>query len=168
MTTRRLVLIRHAKAAQGGLDIDRPLAEQGMIDAPAIGRWLIAQQVLPDRAVVSPARRAAQTWQLAGAQLASDTDLVVDERMYANTPEYLLQVIRETPAEVGTLALLGHNPSIADLADVLDDGDGEAGLRAELARKYPTSGVGVFELPCEWEQIDSGSGRLVGFAAPRG
>ena len=175
MTTplpRRLVLIRHAKATQGGIDADRPLAERGVADAVAIGRWLAEQSLLPDRVVVSPARRASQTWQLAcaelGAELGAAAEPVVDERVYDNTLGDLLRIVRESPPSVHTLALIGHNPSIAELASVLDDRHGESAARQEFAQKYPTSGIAVFELGIEWELVDFGTGTLRQFAAPRG
>ncbi len=167
-TPRRLVLIRHAKAAQGGIDAERPLAERGLVDAAAVGRWLAERNLLPDRVVVSPARRASQTWQLAGAELGPVARAVVDERVYDNTLSDLLRVVRESPPDVGTLAVVGHNPSIAELASVLDDRRGEPVARQELAQKYPTSGIAVFELGIEWEQVDFGTGTLRQFAAPRG
>jgi phosphohistidine phosphatase len=167
-TVRRLVLIRHAKAVQGGIDAERPLAERGLVDAPAVGRWLAEHDLQPDRVVVSPARRASQTWQLAAAELGASAEPVVDERVYDNTVGALLQIVRESPADVRTLALVGHNPSIAELASVLDDRHGEPDARHELARKYPTSGIAVIELGIEWELVDFGSGKLRQFAAPRG
>ena len=117
---------------------------------------------------MSPARRASQTWQLAGAEVAAAAQPVVDERVYDNTLGDLLQIVRESPPDVSTLALVGHNPSIAELASVLDDRHGETVARQELAQKYPTSGIAVFELGIEWELVDFGTGTLRQFAAPRG
>src|SRR3954453_9424386 len=62
---RRLVLVRHAQAAQGEVDADRTLTERGARQAAAIGAWLAQTGLIPDRVVVSPARRAQQTWELA-------------------------------------------------------------------------------------------------------
>jgi len=163
------LLIRHAKSAQGGgPDIDRPLADRGRADAPAIGRWLAAHDLVPDHVVVSPARRAAQTWELAAGALPAAVATEVDARVYDNTVGDLLDVIRETPADVGTLALVGHNPSFAELAGALDDGQGDRAARRELADKYPTSGVAAFELATEWSRTGLGDGTLRAFAAPRG
>ena len=172
MTTRRLVLIRHAKAAQGGADVDRPLDERGKRDSPAIGRWLVAHDLQPDHVVVSPARRTVQTWQLASAELASaefvGIDPVLDMRIYRNTVEDLLEVVRPTPAEALTLALVGHNPSLEELAMTLDDGRGDAAARRELATKFPTSAIAVYDVQTDWAQVDSATGTLRHFAVPRG
>jgi phosphohistidine phosphatase len=163
------VLIRHAKAvSDGGADIRRALAERGVADAAAVGRWLADHRVVPDRVVVSPARRARQTWELAAAVGGTAPEPIVDERVYANTPDDLLAVVRGTPREVATLVVVGHNPAIEAFAVALDDGRGDAAGRGELRRKYPTSGISVFAVSAEWERVGAGTGRLTAFAVPRG
>jgi phosphohistidine phosphatase len=177
VTTRQLVLIRHAKAGEGPVDRDRPLADRGIAEAPAIGRWLAQRRIAPDRVVVSPARRARQTWELAAAELGPAAERgpaaepVLDDRIYRNTVEDLLEIVHETPAEVTTLAIVGHNPGIQDLAIALDAGRGDddgrsddAG-RGELTTKYRTSGVAVFDVSDSWAEVRSAT--LTSFAAPR-
>src|SRR5215204_4151161 len=165
VTTRQLVLIRHAKSGEGAVDRDRPLAERGVAEAPAVGRWLAERGIAPDRVVVSPARRARRTWELAAAELDPAAEPVLDDRVYRNTVEDLLEIVRETPAEVTTLAIVGHNPGIQDLALELDDGRGDDTDRRELRTKYPTSGVAVFDVGDSWAEVRSAT--LTSFAAPR-
>jgi phosphohistidine phosphatase len=167
--TRKLVLVRHAKAATGdGADMDRPLADRGVRDAPAIGRQLTSWGIMPARVSVSPAQRAKQTWELAAAQLAGTPDPVFDERVYGNTVDDLLAVVRSTPDEVETLVVVGHNPSIEDFGLALDDGDGDARARKAAADGYPTCAIAVFRIDCEWSQVGPRTGTLTAFAAPRG
>lgn len=165
MTTRQVVLVRHAKAGEGPVDRDRPLADRGIAEAPAIGRWLAQQRIAPDRVVVSPAHRARQTWALAAAELGPAAAPVLDDRIYRNTVEDLLEIVRETPPEVATLAIVGHNPGIQDLAIALDDGRGDDADRRELTTKYPTSGVAVFDVIGSWAEVRSAT--LTSFAVPR-
>jgi len=165
VTTRQLVLIRHSKAAEGAVDRDRPLADRGITEAPALGRWLADRGIAPDRVVVSPARRARQTWELAAAELDAPAEPVLDRRVYNNTIEDLLDVLRHTPADVTTLAIVGHNPSIQELAVTLDDGRGDGAARTELTTKYRTGGVAVFDVTDPW--TDLGLATLISFAAPR-
>jgi phosphohistidine phosphatase len=165
VTTRQLVLIRHAKAGDGAVDRERPLAHRGAAEAPAVGRWLHQRRIAPDRVVVSPARRARQTWELAAAELGRTAEPVPDDRVYRNTVEDLLEIIRETPAEVTTLAIVGHNPGIQDLAVALDDGRGDDSRRREMTTKYPTSGVAVFDVSDSWAEMRSAT--LTSFATPR-
>jgi phosphohistidine phosphatase len=124
--------------------------------------------MVPDRVVVSPAQRARQTWELAAAEIVDAPSPIVDARVYDNTVEALLAVIRETPVAVGVLTLVGHNPSVQELAGYLDAGRGESIPRDQMMTKYPTSGVAVIDLTGPWAQAQADAGTLVAFAAPRG
>ncbi len=147
----QLVLVRHAKAAQEGpSDAERPLAPRGREDAAAIGRWLASQGIAPDRVVISPSLRTRETWELTGLG-TPPADL--DERIYDNTVQDLLAVVRDTPSDVHTLLLIGHNPSMGELA----------ALWAPQLSEFRTSAVAVFELD-DW----SSPGRLTATATPRG
>jgi phosphohistidine phosphatase len=168
MTVRRLVLVRHSKAADGAVDVERPLSKRGIRDAGAIGAELRRLELAPDRVVVSTARRAADTWTHASAALPAASPPVADERIYDNTVDALLDVIRETPGEVQTLAVVGHNPSIEQLAHALDDEHGGRAARKELADGYSTSGIAVFTLPGGFADVAPGAARLTHFSAPRG
>lgn len=150
----RLVLLRHAEAEPyGDGDAARVLTARGRSAATAAGRWL-ARRAVPDLAVVSPAARARETWTLAAARLPAPPPSEVDRRIYANSLPDLLAVLAETDPAVGTLLLVGHNPSINELAHTLDD-------TADLGG-YPTAGLAVFDLPA-WH---APAGRLTAFVVP--
>ena len=165
LTTRRLVLIRHAKAGLGEIDRERPLAHRGIREAPEIGRWLADQELVPDLVVVSPARRARQTWERAATGLTGAPEPVQDERVYDNSREDLLAVVRDTPDSVRTLAIVGHNPGMQDFAISFDDGTGDEAARRDVTGKYPTGGLAVFAVDDAWSRAETGT--LTAFAAPR-
>jgi phosphohistidine phosphatase len=164
---RVLVLVRHAKSGEGPVDIERELNPRGLRDREAIGRWLHERGIAPDRVLVSPAARARLTWAGAAAHVPAP-EPVVDERIYDNDEEVLLDIVRETPADVRALVLVGHNPSFGQLAYDLDDGTGEDAVRRELHAGFPTSAVAVFELDGEWPAAARNGLRLTGYAVPRG
>lgn len=164
---RRLVLIRHAKSADGPADVSRELHARGMRDRDAVGRWLAKVGVEPDRVVVSPAQRARQTWEGAAAHVAAPAP-VIDERIYDNDDDLLLELIRETPGGVQSLVLVGHNPSFGSLAHALDDGTGDDEARQDLLTGFPTSATAVFEFDGEWIDVRRHGMRLLAYAAPRG
>lgn len=161
-----LLLVRHAKAAEGSKDIERPLTGRGRRDSAALGRWLKDHDIRPDRAVVSPARRAQQTWSAAASQLDGSGETVLDDRVYDNDVDALFAITRETPDKVGTLVLVGHNPSFEQFAHHLDDGDGAEDARRELNEGYPTCAVAVFRTERSWGELSRAT--LIAFAAPRG
>jgi phosphohistidine phosphatase len=164
--TRRLVLVRHAQAADAPVDRDRPLSEHGAQRAAAIGSWLERAGVVPDRVLVSPALRAAQTWERAAESLGADLAPTADQRIYDNTVDAVLSAITEAPEDVSTLVVVGHNPSVGELAFALDDGDGDRAARQDLHEGFPTGAVAVFELGSSFAELTPGQATLTGFEVP--
>jgi phosphohistidine phosphatase len=163
---RRLVLVRHAQAGNAPVDADRPLTPQGERRAAEIGAWLARTDVVPDLVLVSSARRAVQTWELAGALLTPVPHSVVDERIYENTVDDLLAAIGEAPEEVRTVAVVGHNPSVGVLAAELDGGEGDPDARSGLQDGFPAGGVAVFDLAVPFAGLSSGAATLRAFDVP--
>ena len=166
MQPRRLLLIRHAQAAAAADDRDRPLTERGARRATAIGSWLARSGYVPDLVLVSPALRAAQTWAAAAASLVPDLPPTVDERIYDNTVEAVLAAITETTEDVLTLIVVGHNPSIGELAAALDDGEGDASARRALRAGFPAGAVAVFRVATAFSDLAPGGANLEDFAGP--
>lgn len=169
MTTRRLILIRHAKAETAGIDdAQRQLAPRGERDAREVGRWLEQAGVRSGVAAVSPARRTVQTWDLAVEEMSRAPRTVYDKRIYQATVDDLLAVISQAPPRVRTLVIVGHNPSIEALAVGLDDGQGNRAAAKEIALKFPTSAIAVLDAAGPWTAFTPGRATLVSFTAPRG
>lgn len=166
--TRTLYILRHAKSdyPAGVPDIDRPLAARGRRDAPAAGRWLAERDV--SRALVSPARRTRQTWQLASAQRDTEVPTVEDDRIYAAHPDELLQVVRGVADDPAGLVIVGHNPGCEELAELLAGPGSDEGALARLQIKYPTAAIATVVSDEPWDRWRPGSARLVGFVVPRG
>lgn len=158
-----LVVVRHAKSAwpDGVADHDRPLSKRGRRDAPAVGRWLRDQGIAVELAVVSSARRARETFELAAAELHPVPKPLITDAVYGASTGDLLDLVRELPAAVRVALLVGHNPSVGMLAAVLDD-------RSGSALEFKTSAVAVYDVGQTWPEVNPGSGRLLMSALPRG
>ena len=165
---RRLVLLRHAKADWPDVaDHERPLAERGRRDSPAVGRWLRQAAVRPDLVLCSSARRARETWELAAAELGAPVETRYEQRVYDASPGELIALLNETPEDVRTLLVVGHNPTVQQLAvSLAGEADGDALERARS--DFGTAALAVLELAGEWSDLEPGSARLVTFAKPRG
>ena len=149
---RTLVVLRHAKSDWSGGEPDmlRPLGKRGLHQAPVAGQWLAATLDRIDLAVVSPAQRALATWDLASADLPSRPRLVIEDRMYAASGRQLLEVVRGLPDEEGTVALVGHNPGLEELVEL---------LTGEWV-PMPTSALALVELTGPWAAAGPASGTL--------
>ncbi|MCW2528863.1 MAG: hypothetical protein JWM76_3723 [Pseudonocardiales bacterium] len=165
--TRRLVLIRHAKAGVAELDHDRPLALRGRTDAGHVGTWLVEQGLEPDHAFVSTALRTRQTWERVAAAFVEAPDAQFDHRLYDNALDDLLEVIREADATALTVVVIGHNPSIQELVLYLDDSTGPAETAHRVAGKFPTSAVAVLEIEPDWSDVGIDAGPIVAYREPK-
>lgn len=160
--------MRHAKAEQvGRSDLERPLAERGLADAAAAGRWLAGQGFAPDQVLVSAATRTRQTWAAVAAGAGWAPPASFDEGLYAAGPETALDLIRAVPEQTGTLLVIGHNPTVAQLAQMLDDGGGDAGAMQQMTLGFPTNALAVLRHDDEWASLDVATARLTAFHVAR-
>ncbi|MFI6481335.1 SixA phosphatase family protein [Nonomuraea sp. NPDC050663] len=145
MTTRTLILLRHAKAAQvlGLADRERPLTDRGERDAKRAGDAIRDAGIAPDLVLCSPSTRTRRTAELA----FPDTETSFEREIYEAYPEDLLEVLRRTDDAVRTVVLCGHNPAIEELAG------GDHHMRP--------GAYAVIEIECPWVDLWPGEGRLV-------
>lgn len=162
---RLLVLVRHAEAeASGASDHARPLSARGHLGASDVGRWLAGQGVEAEVALVSDATRTLQTWEDLTVAAGWDLDPTPVAALYSAGPETVLDLVRETSDDVTTLVVLGHNPTIATLAELLDSGTGdEAAAVAAMTSGYPPGSVTVLEVPTGWGELAEGVALLRAF-----
>jgi phosphohistidine phosphatase len=157
---RTLVVLRHAKSdwPEGVADDERPLALRGRRDAPVAGRWLRDGVGVIDLAVCSPAVRARQTWELIAAELDPPPRVVEDERVYAGSVDALMSVVQGLPAAVGIAVLVGHNPGLQELVELLT---GEE-------RELKTSAIAVLTWLGAWADAGPRAATLAAQVKPRG
>lgn len=169
-SNRQLVVVRHAKAESfAPNDVDRVLADRGRADAAALGRWLHDQGIVADVAYVSYAARTRETWQILAEAAGWHVEPEVDGVLYGTDEDGVLELLRETDDTVRTAVVVGHNPTIGLLAQMLDDGDGGDGgapAGTDLAG-FPTCTAAVFEISCEWTEVEPLCARLRGFHVAR-
>ena len=145
-----LFLVRHAKSSRdepGLSDQERPLNDRGMRDAPKMGARLAKHDVKLDLILSSPAVRARATAEIIAAKLRYKVkDIVLDERLYAATPDNVLDVISELGDKPKCVMVFGHNPELSELA-------------SRLARKdtdMPTCAVAEFAFDIKsWSRVGS-------------
>ena len=167
---RTLVLLRHAKAEQvpGKPDHDRELTERGRRDAGAAGTWLRDQGIVAELVICSTSRRTRQTWEYA-ARGGAHTEFVEYRRsVYQGGTTGILETIREDAGEVRTLVVVGHAPTIPDLASGLTDGAGSRDAHVAMGEGYPTCGLAVLRYAGGWPDLSDGDCLLERFHVCRG
>ena len=69
--------------------------------------------------MVSVAKRAQQTWDLASAELGGLPDRRDSDQLYTFDGREVLEVVRALPDDVRTVALVGHNPAFEEVVGLL-------------------------------------------------
>ena len=157
----RLILMRHAKSDwSSGItrDHDRPLNARGTRSARAMGDWLRRRDHLPGQVLCSTATRTRDT--LAGLRLEAPTTFMPS--LYHAEPEEMLNALRGATAQ--TVLLIGHNPGIGELAELLVS---EPPNHPRFF-DYPTCATLVAEVGANaWPDIAPHSAAAVDFVVPR-
>lgn len=167
---RKLFLLRHAKScwdAPAAEDFDRPLNGRGRKDAKRMGAYMEEQGIRPGIALVSAAARTLATWELLEPHLEG-VPVTIEAELYEAGKARLLTRLRRLDDHIESVLLIGHNPGIGRLAEVLADHHGAPALLAELADKFPTGALATIDLDiAHWGEVEAGRGRLTAFVRPK-
>lgn len=120
---KKLWVLRHAKSDWGAPslpDFERTLNARGLRNAPEMGAFLAKQATLPGHVVASPATRARQTAELVCQSMGYPVGRIQYEpRIYESSPDTLLDVIDKVSDDISHLLLVGHNPGLTMLVNML-------------------------------------------------
>lgn len=166
-----IFLLRHAKSALGEAgqsDRDRPLNRRGEQAAKLMAEHLLAKAPLPDLILCSTATRTRQTLAALVERLSPPAPpIALEDRLYLASEDVLLNRLRDLPATVGTVLMIGHNDGMWQVAEALA-GHGKATLLAALHEKFPTAALATLQVDIEhWRELRAGAATLAAFACPR-
>jgi phosphohistidine phosphatase len=118
-----LLIIRHAKsswASIGQQDFDRPLNARGERDAPEMADKIFDKQIVIDKFISSPAKRAKATCKAFTKKYSIEKSeiLFIDKLYHAPSPVFY-EVISGLDDSLTTVAIFAHNPGISEFADSL-------------------------------------------------
>ncbi len=166
-TPRRIVLLRHAKADWPQVsDHDRPLADRGRKEAAEAGRRLADTGIPFDQALCSTSARTRETWKLAVQEFPHRPKTVYEERIYEASPGELIAVLNETPDDLRNVVVVGHNPGMEALTEILA-GSAEDEVRERIGRRgFPTAAFAVLTFTGSWKDVEPGTAALVDYWAP--
>ena len=165
----QLVLLRHAKAEAAGAldDAMRPLALPGRKQAAEVGAGLKAAGVRPDLVLVSSSVRTRQTWDLVRAGLDVPADVArVSEAVYDAGVRSLLALLREVEEQAGTVLVVGHEPTVSQLAAALAGPGSDDAAVARVRVGVPTAAYSVLEITTPWADLVPDGARLTSVVAP--
>jgi phosphohistidine phosphatase len=112
-----LILWRHAEAEDGFPDSARVLTDKGVKQARAMAEWLKTRLPKNTRVIVSPTERTQQT----AAALDEDFETVKEIGPAASAKAVLAAA--GWPAAKGTVVVVGHQPTLGEVAALLIYGE---------------------------------------------
>ena len=158
--------MRHAKSdyPNGVSDHERPLAPRGIREAGLAGEWLRGNVPPIEHVLCSSATRTRQTLDRTGIV----APVSYSDRLYGATPGTMLDEINQVIDDVGTLLVVGHEPTVepggarAGRTEASDPAAAE-----QISMKFPTSGIAVLRVPVSWSALELSGAGLVSFHVPR-
>lgn len=146
-----LMLLRHAKSSWKDdtlSDHERPLNKRGTKTAPMMGHLIRDQELVPNLIASSTAVRARTTAQAAAEACGYPAELTLTDELYLATAGEILRYVQErTDETLERILLVGHNPGMEDLVNML------SGQR----EPFPTAALAVFELEIDtWRKAELG------------
>lgn len=163
-----LTLLRHAKAAQplpGQKDFDRKLTERGRNDAARMGKLLV--DLKPDLVLVSAAARTVETWEIASGAFEHPPAPMVERTLYLCRAAQMIERLRAIPAETQSVVVVGHNPTIQEVALWLA-GKSKGAEIDQLREKYPTAALATFKVEdAGWSGLSPKTVSFERFVSPR-
>jgi phosphohistidine phosphatase len=150
-----LLLLRHAKSSwkQPEMnDHDRPLNKRGKKEAPRVGKYLKANDLLPDMILSSTARRALDTAQAVVDESGFEGEVEQRQDLYLSDIACYLDVLQCLPDEVNRVLVVGHNPDLDELLTLLTD----------VSEHMTTAALAQIDLPISrWQELNEATdGRL--------
>jgi phosphohistidine phosphatase len=155
-------LIRHAKSSWKDIDasdFERGLTKKGRKHIETIGSYLKLRGVLPDHILSSCAVRTQETADLLAKKLEYDGQTEYLQELYFTDTETLKEILLMQDDTFDTVFVIGHNPQITDMANMLID---------EHISKIPTMGVVAINFETDsWNELIHTEGKLDFFIYPK-
>jgi len=157
-----LYLIRHAKSDWSNpntRDFERPISIRGERDLEIMSSFLSLRAKQPDVVLSSCSLRTQQTTDALTSKTEYTGVTHYLKELYLSSAEVAIDLIQEQSRTVDTIMLVGHNPQINEVANMLLD---------EHISKVPTLGIIAINFDIqEWFEISDIKGRLEFFVYPK-
>ncbi|MDR3573398.1 MAG: histidine phosphatase family protein [Anaerolineaceae bacterium] len=157
-----VLLMRHAKSSWKDHelpDMERPLNKRGKKDAPRLGSLLFDKELVPQMIISSPALRAKMTAETIAEKIGFKDGIHYDDCFYLAEPDVYANALMKLPDEVERVLLVGHNPGLEGLVQILSG----------QVESLPAGAIAYLVLPVkQWSDIDDHTrGEIIQLWAPR-
>jgi|SRR5271157_508354 len=143
-----VLLMRHAKSSWKDHtmpDMERPLSKRGKKDAPRMGSLLKDKELVPQEIISSPAVRAKMTAESVAEKSGFKGKIEYQDNFYLAEPPVYAETLRGLPDEVERVMLIGHNPGLEALVQILSG----------QIESLPTAAIAYMVIPVKhWSELD--------------
>lgn len=159
---KNLYLIRHAKSDwsdESKTDHERGLNKRGKRAISTMAQALKTRGIMPDLILSSSATRAKLTAKGLAEKLGYSGKIKYMDALYMAEPLDIISIIKKIKDKYSTVFIVGHNPEMTELTDILQD---------EYIENVPTLGIVAFEIPVQkWSNFKPEEARLDFFIYPK-
>ena len=159
---KKLIIIRHSKSSwiDPSLDdINRPLNDRGLKDAPFMAKVVAQKDIFPDFIISSPSLRTKLTLKFFIDELNYDKEIAYEKKIYEAPMENILEVVKNIDNKYEIVFLFGHNPGLNEFVNFISDANIE---------NIPTSGMielGFYTK--SWKDISKKNSKFICFEYPK-
>jgi phosphohistidine phosphatase len=157
-----LYLLRHAKSSWDDpalADHDRPLSTRGRRNAATLAEHVRREGIAPALVLCSTAARARETLAVVLPAIDVEAEIRLEDALYGASADELLDRLRSVPETAGSVLVVGHNPTLEDLAARLAPG--------EAPERLPTCAFVELEAAGPWANLGESPCRIVSVTIPR-
>jgi len=124
-----------------------------------MGQLLRQEELVPDRVICSTAKRARATAEAVVEACGFEGELSLNHDLYSFGVDAYLELLRQLPPELHSVMIVGHNPDVEELLEL---------LTGEYER-MPTAALAHLVLPIDnWLELGDGvQGELINLWRPR-
>ncbi|HTM43589.1 MAG TPA: histidine phosphatase family protein [Polyangiaceae bacterium] len=115
-----LILMRHAQAAPGDVDFQRPLTAWGRQQCADVSLRLKDAGLMPDHVLCSSAVRAQDSARIVAEHLGCRSKVRAERALYEASAGNYLSALQQVPRAAQIVLFVAHNPSISDLLGWLE------------------------------------------------
>ena len=157
----QLFLLRHAKSSWASnhlSDFDRPLNNRGRRNAIDLGESFLEKKLKIDHVLCSPSARTRETFDI----IQSISDFALDHKyidsIYHSSVENLIEILSQINLETVSVMIVGHNPSIHLMTELLAN---------KTIDKFPTCTLAQIKIVDSWDKLRKHQNKLINFRKPK-
>ena len=159
---KEIFVLRHAKSSWDNVNLsdhDRPLADRGIKDAAKLCVFIKNNGHNLDKVLCSTAKRAKETFDLIADGFNFEIDKTTyTDKLYFGDITDIIKDLRELDESLNNILIVGHNPSLHHLVELLTN---------EQIDRFTTCNLAIISQDDEWITLNSHKCSLKSLIRPK-